>query len=243
MKTSESINEVATALAAAQAEIQNPVKDAENPHFRSTYADLAGGLSVARPILAKHGIAIVQATSMEGDVMLLETRLIHKSGQWVGEDYPVCRFPAKQQEIGSALTYARRYSLFSIVGIAGEDDDGNEASKAETPAPRKQQPPVRQQQRRDDPPPPVDDFPFPGDDHEASEEEAAGYIKIAMGVIDNWTSNVVQLKEWWDEEAVHRERAGVVNGTPEYKELFQHFKDRGLALAGRVAPAGPRKAA
>jgi len=137
MKTSEAIDQISTALASAQAEITNPVKDAENPHFKSSYADLAGGLSVARPVLAKHGIAIIQATTMDGDVMMLETRLAHKSGQWVATDYPVCRFPSPQQQIGSALTYARRYSLFSLVGIAGEDDDGNEASKTQTPAPPK----------------------------------------------------------------------------------------------------------
>lgn len=139
MKTSEAIDQISTALAAAQAEITNPVKDSENPHFKSTYADLAGGLSVARPVLAKHGIAIIQATSLDGDVMMLETRLAHKSGQWVATDYPVCKFPIPQQQAGSALTYARRYSLFSLVGIAGEDDDGNEASKVATPAPAKKE--------------------------------------------------------------------------------------------------------
>ncbi len=135
MNTSEQIDQIATALAKAQGEITNPAKDSENPHFRSRYADLASGLNAVRPILAKCGLSAIQMTRMDGDLMMLDTRLLHASGQWIESAYPVCRFPAKQQEVGSALTYSRRYSLFAMVGIAGEDDDGNEASKSETPAP------------------------------------------------------------------------------------------------------------
>lgn len=137
MNTSEAINEIAGALAKAQAAIQNPKKESENPHFKSRYADLATGIDAVRLALAAQAIVIMQATHMDGELMMLETRLVHASGQWVGSTYPVCRFPARQQEVGSALTYARRYSLFALVGIAGDDDDGNEASKAETPAPAK----------------------------------------------------------------------------------------------------------
>jgi hypothetical protein len=144
MHTSENIDQIATALAKAQGEIQNPAKDSENPHFRSRYADLSAGLNAVRPILSRNGIAVVQMTRMEGDVMMLDTRLAHSSGQWIESSYPVCRFPAKQQEAGSALTYSRRYSLFAMVGIAGEDDDGNEASKADTPAPARHIAPPRQ---------------------------------------------------------------------------------------------------
>lgn len=137
MNTSEQINEIAGALAKAQAAIQNPKKESENPHFKSRYADLATGIDAVRLALAAQSVVIMQATHMDGDLMMLETRLVHASGQWVGSTYPVCRFPARQQEVGSALTYARRYSLFALVGIAGDDDDGNEASKSETPAPAK----------------------------------------------------------------------------------------------------------
>ncbi len=135
MITSTEINEIAGALAKAQAAIQNPKKENENPHFKSRYADLATGIDAVRGALAAQAVVVIQATSMDGDLMMLETRLVHSSGQWVGSVYPVCRFPARQQEIGSALTFSRRYSLFALVGIAGDDDDGNEASKTETPAP------------------------------------------------------------------------------------------------------------
>jgi hypothetical protein len=133
MNTSEQINEVAAALAKAQGELKNPAKAAENPHFRNRYADLAGGLDAIRPVLSRHGLALTQMTYMDGEMVMLETRLAHASGQWMRATYPVGRFPMKHQEVGSAITYARRYSGFAICGIAGadDDDDGNEAQKVD----------------------------------------------------------------------------------------------------------------
>lgn len=139
MNTSEQIGEIATALAKAQGELKNPVKSAENPHFRNRYADLASGLDAIKPVLSRHGLALSQMPFIEGDMMLLDTRLIHAgSGQWLRSVYPIGRVGMKHQEAGSATTYARRYSGFAICGIAGadDDDDGNEAQKIDTrPAP------------------------------------------------------------------------------------------------------------
>jgi hypothetical protein len=130
MQTSEQINELAAALAKAQGEIQNPEKNRVNPHFKNSYADLAGGLETIRPTLARHGLSVVQMTRADGDMVFLHSRLLHASGQWMEATYPVCRL-GKHQEMGSALTYARRYALFALVGVAGdEDDDGNAASTA-----------------------------------------------------------------------------------------------------------------
>jgi hypothetical protein len=141
MRTSDQINEISAALAKAQGEIQNPAKEAQNPHFRSTYADLSGGINAIRDGLSKNGIAFIQSTRLDGDILIVDSRLSHASGQWVESEFPACKFPAKPQEIGSALTYARRYALFALVGIAGEDDDGNAANNAETPArPRREAP-------------------------------------------------------------------------------------------------------
>lgn len=140
MQTSEATNEISAALAKAQGEIQNPTKDSQNPHFRSFYADLSAGVNAIRDGLSRNGIAYVQATRLDGEVLMLDTRLTHSSGQWMQGEYPVCRFPAKPQEVGSALTYARRYGLFALVGIAGEDDDGNAANASETPATAKRPP-------------------------------------------------------------------------------------------------------
>jgi hypothetical protein len=143
MKTSETINEISAALAKAQGKINNPDKNKENPAFKaggkvSTYADLTSGINAIKGPLSECGIAIVQATRLVGDVLVVDTNLSHASGQWMESEYPVCRFPAKPQEAMSALTYARRAALFSMVGIAGEDDDGNAANHSETPAAKKQ---------------------------------------------------------------------------------------------------------
>jgi hypothetical protein len=142
MRTSEAINEISAALAKAQGSIQNPHKEAENPAFKrgntaSTYADLSSGINAIRGALSSNGIAYVQSTRLDGEVLLVDTRLTHTSGQWIESEFPACRFPAKPQDVGSAITYARRYSLFAIVGIAGEDDDGNAANASETPAQKK----------------------------------------------------------------------------------------------------------
>lgn len=134
MKTSEQINEISAALAKALAVITNPTKDATNPHFRSKYATLDTGLNVIREALSKVGISFVQATRIEGEMLMLDSRIMF-GNQWIESEYPVIKFPAKQQEIGSALTYARRYSLFALVGVAGEEDDDANAVSAPTPAP------------------------------------------------------------------------------------------------------------
>lgn len=132
MKTSEDIGALAAALAKAQGELKNIEKGKINSHFKTKYADIADGLDVVRPVLSKHGIAIIQATDMNPDtgIFWLTTRLVHTSGEWVESIYPLP--VGKAQEQGSAITYARRYSLFSMVGVAGtnEDDDGHAANTA-----------------------------------------------------------------------------------------------------------------
>jgi hypothetical protein len=136
MKTSTDTDEIAAALAKAQVKMENPTKDATNPHYRSRYATLDTGLTIAREALGAQAIAITQATRFEGEVLMLDTRLTHASGQWMESEFPIIAFPAKPQEVGSATTYARRYSLFALIGVAGEDDDGEAANaKGATPAP------------------------------------------------------------------------------------------------------------
>jgi hypothetical protein len=127
---------IAEALAAAQAELTDPGKDSVNPHFKSKYADLATILKTVRPVLSRHGIAIVQTTGITdaGGVILI-TALMWRGESIVGR-YPVAPVKADPQGYGSAMTYARRYALQAIVGVAADDDDdGNAASapKASTP--------------------------------------------------------------------------------------------------------------
>lgn len=131
MQTSEQINELATALAKAQGAIKGAIKDAENPHFRSKYADLASVWDACRVALSSNGLAVLQAprgaVNEAGWVVEVETRLLHASGQWMGDTITVPVGKPDAQGLGSALTYARRYALASFVGVAPEDDDGNAA--------------------------------------------------------------------------------------------------------------------
>jgi len=123
--TSEQVNEIAAALAKAQGAMKNAALNKVNPHFRSKYADLAGIRDAVIPALTANGIAVVQ--TLDGTSVL--TRLMHSSGQWIESACPVPAVP-DMQKMGSAITYARRYSLSAICGIAAdEDDDANAASE------------------------------------------------------------------------------------------------------------------
>jgi hypothetical protein len=134
-RSSESIGAIAAALAKAQIELINPEKSLtatlRSPFPREgdrtfRYASLSSGLDLVRKTLGKHEIATVQTTSIdpEGGLIRLTTVLAHSSGEWVSSDWPVCPVSetAAPHKMGAALTYARRYALFTLVGIAGEDD-------------------------------------------------------------------------------------------------------------------------
>ena len=151
MRTSTEINEIAAALAKAQGAIEGAKKDSVNPHFRSKYADLGSVWDACRSHLSENGIAVAQSVihyapavlnSPEvGPVMLMVTRLAHSSGQWIEDGgTPLILSTQDMQGLGSALTYARRYGLMAMVGIAPEDDDANAAVQkpvVETTAPAK----------------------------------------------------------------------------------------------------------
>lgn len=123
MRHSESLKDLATALAAAQGEMENADKNAANPHFKSRYADLAEILNTVRPTLAKHGLSVTQLPRYEDGVVTVDTMLLHTSGEWLaGETSAPCG-KLDPQGVGSATTYLRRYSLAAICGIAQEDDD------------------------------------------------------------------------------------------------------------------------
>ena len=129
MKTSETINELAAALAKAQGAMSNATLNKENPYFKSKYADLAGIRDTVTPALSANGLSISQFTEIGDGILIVCTRLIHASGQWIESQYPIINDTNKPQAMGSAMTYARRYSLSAICGISSEaDDDGNEAA-------------------------------------------------------------------------------------------------------------------
>lgn len=128
MIQSPTIGAIATALAKAQATYKPAIKDAANPFFKSKYVALDGAIDACREALTSNGIAVVQATGYDGDKLILNTMLIHSSGEFIGGTYPIKAIKEDPQGIGSAVTYARRYSLMALVGLAAEDDDGNAAS-------------------------------------------------------------------------------------------------------------------
>jgi hypothetical protein len=128
MSASEQLNELGKALAAAQAEMKNAKLNKVNPHFKSKYADLAEIRDTVTPALAKNGIAVVQGTDATDNGLVVFTRLIHASGQWIESRFPIPY--DKPQTMGSGITYGRRYTLSAVCNIAAdEDDDGNAANE------------------------------------------------------------------------------------------------------------------
>ncbi|MFZ2961396.1 MAG: ERF family protein [Candidatus Ozemobacteraceae bacterium] len=132
METSQSIGKISESLAKAQGQMKPAAFDAQNPHFKSKYATLAAIMEACRPALSANGIAVVQGTSVEGEPIrvMVTTILSHTSGEWIKETISIKPMVDNAQGIGSAITYARRYSLAALVGIVSdEDDDGNAASQ------------------------------------------------------------------------------------------------------------------
>jgi hypothetical protein len=133
MRTSEQINELATALAKAQAEMKNAKLNKVNPHFKSRYADLAEIRDTVTPSLSKNGIAVVHGMDAAESGIHVVTRLIHSSGQWIESRFPIAY--DKPQTMGSAITYGRRYNLSAIANISADDDDD---ANAATQVPKQQ---------------------------------------------------------------------------------------------------------
>lgn len=130
MKTSETITNIAAALAKFQADCPAPKKTATNPHFNSKYSPLEEILNTIKPFMAANGLSQLQSTTTEGEQIGVKTILLHSSGEFIEFDtlwLPMGKVNA--QGAGSSVTYARRYSLCAALGIAAdEDDDGNVAS-------------------------------------------------------------------------------------------------------------------
>lgn len=127
MAARPSIADLAAALCKAQAQMEGAKKDANNPHFKSKYADLASVWDAIRAPLTSNGLSVVQLLrSIQGGVEV-ETILMHASGQQISDVFAMPATKNDAQGYGSAATYARRYALMAMVGVAPEDDDGNAA--------------------------------------------------------------------------------------------------------------------
>lgn len=168
MRTSENISDLAAALAKAQGAMRGAKKDATNPHLRNRYADLASCWDACREPLTANGLSVVQFAATEGGHVQVTTRLLHASGQWMESTLALPWSGSKgltdAQAVGSALTYARRYGLMAMVGLAPDDEDDG-ASAGNRPAPQRQQ--QRQAPPKPAPPKPVE-HPPTGEGHHES---------------------------------------------------------------------------
>lgn len=154
---SAEIAKIATALSKAQGEIEFAAKTTENTFFKSKYADLAEVWKAARKPLSENELAVVQLTQGGPVLVTIVTILTHSSGQWMRSEFTVKPVPKKDketgeireigpQDLGSAITYGRRYAMAAIVGITQDDDDGNDASGKTTDAAAIIQKPARKSQ-------------------------------------------------------------------------------------------------
>ena len=223
MQQSPETADLYAALAAAQGEIQNPGKDkvAKVPtktggSYSYSYADIADVLSTARPVLSKHGLAVVQLPVMASGQLVLKTRIIHKTGQWIESDYPVCDIGGDHRVMGAALTYARRYALCPMLGIAADEDTDGETA-ADAPKRHAKAPPA--------PPPAPPAAPRVSPDAIAYAAEAETEIMNA--------DSATELVAWWTSEAQKTARRELGLS----QDMVNKLKD---AVQSRVAELGGR---
>lgn len=214
MRSSDSIGALAEALAAAQGEFEAVPKTADNPFFKSKYADLPDVVLAASPILSKHGLSVTQLPDFDGEHDLLTTRLMHKSGEWLEASMRLHVPKADPQGQGSALTYARRYSYSGAVGVVTDvDDDGNAASKPRAPEPRPQ--PSRREQHGTVRPAP-----------NAETGELASQKQLGM------IASLFKDKNFLDDRTVRHEYVALVVGRP-----FESTKELTKKEASKVIEA------
>lgn len=134
MITEHSTPELFAALSKAQAEIENASKNANNPHFRSKYADLAEVLTTIRDTFPRHGLSLIQSPSFDGSMCHVITLVAHEKGGYLLSQASCVPAKSDAQGIGAATTYLRRYGASAMAGIAQEDDDGQSAAHNRKPA-------------------------------------------------------------------------------------------------------------
>lgn len=209
VRRSETIAALAKALAGAQAEMRNPAKDSVNPHFRSRYADLATVRDAVIPALARQSLAVVQLPCESESGPTLVTLLIHSSGEWIETSLSLRATKNDPQGIGSALTYARRYALQSVAGVAADDDDDGEAGAR--PQPQQTQP-----ARKPEPvttPNPTPEPVVPGDPVtdctalvDLAKSKGFDFASVVLSINQMFNSNYsLTQTRWLDIKREHRE--------------------------------------
>lgn len=139
---SESNKSICAAYVKAWASLENVAKDSVNPHFKSRYADLAAVLNAVRPVLAAHGLAILQPMVESEKGVSVLTRLVHETGEWMESSVTFPTSDTKAQTLGAVTSYARRYALQAFLGISSDDDDGNSQKAPTKTAPQSSPTPI-----------------------------------------------------------------------------------------------------
>ena len=212
MQTSEKIGSIAAAMVKAQAEMPKLLADSDNPYYKSKYIALADLIKEVRPVLAKYGLAVIQGVSGDGEkAVIITTRIIHESGEWIEEAFtmPVVAKGSKEatpQDYGAAVTYARRYSLAGILGVASEeDDDANSISH-----PIERAAPVKTHAKQDDLKPLKDRLVEIMKDPLIKPEEREGQKKAWAGTWDTLTRDTLEAAiSSWEKVLNERKQAAV----------------------------------
>lgn len=220
MNRSESIAALAAALAKAQGKIEGALKEKVNGGFKTKYADLQSVWDAIREPLSSNGLAIVQGFSPVSDGVLIETTLMHASGEWMESQLLMPVVKKDPQGVGSAITYGRRYALMAIAGVAPEDDDGEAAMG------RTHQPTTTQQQAPPPPPKPQQTAPAKPTAITPSQLQQIGINSTRLFGDDNdglraWINNLVKREVASRKDLTFDEAALVLktmNGTKEIKK-------------------------
>jgi len=193
MEHSVELDALAAALTKVQAEVKGAVRDSENPHFRSKYADLTSVWDACRPALTRHGFSVVQLPGFADGVATLDTMLLHSSGQWIRGTAGAPLAKADAQGVGSALTYLRRYALAAVTGVAPEDDDGEGAVSRHSPQPLSEKPRALQE-----PEPPM---PWDGDGPPVAWRKAWPFGALKGRALHTLTSDELTAQLAWAQKS------------------------------------------
>jgi hypothetical protein len=199
VQTSEQFDAIAAALAKAQGVMDAASKDAANPHFKARFASLASVREAIRKPLSENGIAYIQTLRTNEGAVEVDTRLIHSSGQFIGDTLRVPLAQATPQGVGSASSYGRRYALMAIVGLAAEDDDAEAAHGRTGNGVRS----ISARAQVTGPTPIANGEPNDGEEYDDSAPRNA-YIAMCKEIILNTNKSEADVREWWKGEQQSR---------------------------------------
>jgi hypothetical protein len=232
MKCSESIKELATALSKAQGELDKAKKSSKNPHFRSTYASLEEVIDACREALSSNGLSVVQSVGSAEDFHpTLTTVLLHSSGEYLENTVRLPVTKPGPQELGSCLTYLKRYSLAALVGVADSDDDAETAEGRVRQAQSAHPTQVPGQLPKAQPKPITDDFQAPSTTAaEVYRAPAGNYVPKGLSQKQVDRMYAIAKKSKWSVQLVQSEVKKKYNKQPmdlsrkEYDEAVDFFQ-------------------